>query len=74
MEELRRNPERGFAKLDAMGAVREVGLSDRAGAIADAFADSKGRTLVVCATHDEIDRVTELSAIVRGRVDNLAKA
>jgi predicted RNA-binding protein with PIN domain len=24
-----------------------------------AFADSKGRTLVVCATHDEIDRVTE---------------
>jgi conjugative relaxase-like TrwC/TraI family protein len=59
MEELRRNPERGFAKLDAMGAVREVGFSDRACAIADAFADSKGRTLVVCATHDEIDRVTE---------------
>ncbi|MGP0071197.1 MAG: MobF family relaxase [Bryobacteraceae bacterium] len=59
MEELRRNPERGFAKLDAMGAVREVGFSDRAGAIADAFAGSKGKTLVVCATHDEIDRVTE---------------
>jgi DNA helicase IV len=59
MEELRRNPERGFAKLDAMGAVREVGFADRAGAIADVFADSKGRTLVVCATHDEIDRVTE---------------
>jgi conjugative relaxase-like TrwC/TraI family protein len=59
MEELRRNPERGFAKLDAMDAVREVGFSDRASAIADAFADSKGRALVVCATHDEIDRVTE---------------
>jgi conjugative relaxase-like TrwC/TraI family protein len=59
MVELRRNPERGFAKLDAMGAVREVGFSDRAAAIADAFADSKGQTLVVCATHDEIDRVTE---------------
>ena len=42
-----------------MGAVREVAFSDRAGAIADAFADSKGQTLVVCATHDEIDRVTE---------------
>ena len=26
MEELRRNPERGFAKLDAMGAVREVAV------------------------------------------------
>ena len=59
MEELRRNAGRGFAKLDAMGAIRQVGFSDRAGAIADAFADSKGRTLVVCATHDEIDRVTE---------------
>ncbi len=59
MEELRRNPERGFAKLDAMGAVRAVGFSDRAGAIVDAFANSKGQTLVVCATHDEIDRVTE---------------
>ena len=58
MEELRRNPERGFAKLDVMGAVREVGFADRAAAIADAFADSKGQTLVVCATHDEIDRVT----------------
>jgi ATP-dependent exoDNAse (exonuclease V) alpha subunit len=58
MEELRRNPERGFAKLDVMGAVREVGFSDRSAAIADAFAGSKGQTLVVCATHDEIDRVT----------------
>jgi len=59
MEDLRRNPERGFAKLDAMGAVREVGFSARAAAIAEAFASSKGQTLVVCATHDEIDRVTE---------------
>ena len=60
MEELRRNPERGFAKLDAMGAVREVRFSDRAVAIADAYADAPGQTLVVCATHDEIDRVTEV--------------
>jgi conjugative relaxase-like TrwC/TraI family protein len=59
MEEFRRNPERGFAKLDAMGAVREVAFPDRAAAIADAFARSTGQTLVVCATHDEIDRVTE---------------
>jgi conjugative relaxase-like TrwC/TraI family protein len=59
MEELRRNPEGGFAKLDAMGAVREVRFSDRAVAIADAYAGAVGQTLVVCATHDEIDRVTE---------------
>jgi|CZKS01.1.fsa_nt_gi conjugative relaxase-like TrwC/TraI family protein len=59
MEELRENPERGFAKLDAMGAVREVAFSDRAATIADAYAGAAGQTLVVCATHDEIDRVTE---------------
>ncbi len=59
MEELRRNPERGFAKLDAMGAVREVAFADRATAIAEAYAAAVGQTLVVCATHDEIDRVTE---------------
>jgi conjugative relaxase-like TrwC/TraI family protein len=59
MEELRRNPEGGFVKLDAMGAVREVAFSGRAAAIADAYADAVGQTLVVCATHDEIDRVTK---------------
>ena len=59
MEELRRNPERGFAKLDAMGTVREVAFSARAEAIADAYTGAVGQTLVVCATHDEIDRVTE---------------
>jgi ATP-dependent exoDNAse (exonuclease V) alpha subunit len=59
MEEFRRNPERGFAKLDAMGAVREVAFAYRATAIAEAYAAAVGQTLVVCATHDEIDRVTE---------------
>src|SRR3984957_17400109 len=64
-EELRQNPERGFAKLDAMGAVHEVAFPGRAAAIADAYAGAAGQTLVVCATHDEIDRVTE--AIREGR-------
>ena len=60
MEELRRNPERGFAKLDAMGAVREAAISERAAAIADAYDSTVGPScLVVCATHDEIDRVTD---------------
>lgn len=60
VEELRRNPERGFAKLDAMGAVREVPISDRFSAIADAYDSAAGPScLVVCATHDEIDQVTD---------------
>ena len=60
IEELRRNPERGFAKLDAMGAVREVAISERAVAVADAYDAAAGQSrLVVCATHDEIDRVTD---------------
>jgi hypothetical protein len=60
MEELRRNPERGFAKLDAMGAVREAAISERAAAIADAYDSAAGlNRLVVCATHDEIERATD---------------
>src|SRR5437667_3967483 len=62
IKELRRNPALGFEKLDAIGAVREVAWLDRAQAVARAFVDAElqGRnTLVVCATHDEIDRVTE---------------
>jgi ATP-dependent exoDNAse (exonuclease V) alpha subunit len=66
IQELRRNPERGFAKLDAIGAVREVACQDRAQAVAEAFATANGRTsLVVCATHDEIERVN--TAIRDGR-------
>jgi conjugative relaxase-like TrwC/TraI family protein len=60
IEELRRHPERGFAKLNAMGAVREVASSERAAAIADAYGAVAGQSsLVVCATHDEIDRATD---------------
>ncbi len=62
IKELRRNPALGFEKLDAIGAVREVAWLDRAQAVARAFTDAElqGRnTLAVCATHDEIDRVTE---------------
>ena len=39
IQELRRHPERGFAKLDAIGAVREVSFANRAQAVADAFAE-----------------------------------
>jgi hypothetical protein len=59
---LRTNPETGFEKLDAIGAIHEVGWLDRAQAVAHAFSEGQAKgesTLLVCATHDEIDRVTE---------------
>ncbi len=62
IKELRRDPAKGFEKLDAMGSIREIPWLDRSEAVARAFADSeaKGRNvLVVCATHEEIDRITE---------------
>jgi ATP-dependent exoDNAse (exonuclease V) alpha subunit len=62
IQELRCNPERGFAKLDAIGAVQEIGWPDRAQSVAEAYLQwqSGGRdVLVVCPTHEEIDRVTD---------------
>jgi hypothetical protein len=60
VQELRDDSQRGFERLEAMGAVREVAWTDRAQAVAAAFAESQSpKTLVVCATHDEIDHVTE---------------
>jgi ATP-dependent exoDNAse (exonuclease V) alpha subunit len=62
IQEFRRDPARGLERLEAMGAVREVPWSERAQAVAQALAEyrAQGRNpLVVCATHDEIGRVTE---------------
>jgi len=77
IKELRRNPEAGFEKLDAIGAIHEVGWQDRAQAVAQAF--SEGQTngcnaLVVCATHDEINRVTETIRESRKRHASLKAA
>jgi len=61
VQELRRDPERGFEKLDAMGAVREVAPADRAAEVARQYSAAvreHSSVLVVCATHDEIERVT----------------
>jgi conjugative relaxase-like TrwC/TraI family protein len=64
IQELRRDPERGFEKLEAIGAVREVAFADRADEVAKAFAAARTQhgeqrsVLVVCPTHDEIERVT----------------
>ena len=75
IQELRRDPEAGFEKLDRIGAVHEVGWSDRAQAVAQAYAESKGRdVLVVCATHDEIDRVTEAIRASRKQNSDLGES
>jgi conjugative relaxase-like TrwC/TraI family protein len=75
IQELRRDPEAGFEKLDRIGAVREVGWADRAQAVAQAYAESKGRdVLVVCATHDEIDRVTEAIRVSRKQNGDLGES
>jgi conjugative relaxase-like TrwC/TraI family protein len=60
IQELRRDPENGFEKLDRMGAVHEVPVAGRAQAVAQAYVESKSQdVLVVSATHEEIDRITE---------------
>lgn len=63
IKELRRDPENGFQQLDSIGAVREVGWNDRAAAVAEAWGRAQAAgdrsVLVVCATHDEIAKVTE---------------
>jgi conjugative relaxase-like TrwC/TraI family protein len=74
MEELRRDPERGFARLEGIGAVREVAWSDRAEAVARAYANAGTQNaLVVCATHEEIDRVTEAIRADRKRCGALGE-
>jgi ATP-dependent exoDNAse (exonuclease V) alpha subunit len=45
IQELRRNPERGFAKLDEIGAIREIPFMDRPQAIAEAYIESKLMTM-----------------------------
>ena len=74
IQELRRNPDRGFEKLEQIGAVREVTAQDRAQTVAEVWREarsqpnSKGATrevLVVCATHAEIANVTEAIRLQR---------
>ena len=75
IQELRLRPERGFAKLDAIGAVREVSFANRAQTVAGVFAGKpKGTSLVVCATHDEIGRVTEAIRDHRKKAGELSQS
>ena len=67
VESLRNRPAEGFAKLEAMGAIREVDWRIRAQEVSKAYREAsvvpnaKGEArsvLVVAATHDEIRSVT----------------
>jgi ATP-dependent exoDNAse (exonuclease V) alpha subunit len=77
IKELRRDPTAGFERFDAIGAIREVPWLDRANAVAEAFAEAeliRRKALVVCATHEEIDRVTEAIRSRRKRTGQLGSS
>jgi conjugative relaxase-like TrwC/TraI family protein len=82
IQELRRDPERGFDKLEQIGAVREVPWSDRAQAVQRAYSEAltqinaKRQTcnvLVVAATHEEIGHITEAIRAERTRTGELGQ-
>ncbi len=77
VQALRSEPSIGFEKLETMGAIREVVWEDRAQQVAAVFADSESKgqkTLVVCPTHEEINRVTEAIRAVRKHSGELHQA
>lgn len=63
IETFRKSPDQGFAKLQDMGAVREVPYTERAQAVADVYRElttgQNRKVLVVAPTHEEIGRVTQ---------------
>jgi conjugative relaxase-like TrwC/TraI family protein len=83
IQELRRDPERGFEKLEQIGAVREVPWPDRAQAVQQAYsnaqaqANAKGHPrslLVVAPTHEEIGHITEAIRAERTRTGELGQS
>jgi ATP-dependent exoDNAse (exonuclease V) alpha subunit len=82
VQELRRDPEQGVAKLDAIGAIREVSWEDRAGAVQKAYSQAEKElntkrqnpnVLVVAATHDEIEQITRAIRSERSRSGELGQ-
>ena len=63
IETFRQSPDQGFAKLQELGALREVPYTERAQAVADVYRDMTAevgrKVLVVAPTHEEIGRVTQ---------------
>ena len=63
IQTLRHSPEKGFEKLEQLGAVREAPYLERAQAVASAYraltSDSSRTVLVVAGTHEEIGKITD---------------
>ena len=83
IQELRRDPECGFDKLEQIGAVREVPWSDRAQAVQQAYSEAQAQinakgqpcsVLVVAATHEEISHITEAIRAERTRTGELGQS
>ncbi len=76
IEELRKNPDNGLEKLEAIGAIREVPWLQRAEHVAQVYREQQSRkesVLVVCPTHDEIGRVTDAIRSARKLTGELAQ-
>jgi conjugative relaxase-like TrwC/TraI family protein len=59
---MRHSPEEGFARLEKLGAIREVSIFDRGQIVADLHREfrAEGRdALVVAGTHSEISQLTD---------------
>ena len=83
VEELRHNPARGFARLEEMGAVREVEWSVRPQEVSQAYCEALAQpnaqghrqtVLVVAPTHEEIRRLTEAIRTDRERAGELGES
>jgi len=83
IQELRRDPARGFDKLEQIGAVREVPWPERTQAVQQAYsedqaqANAKGQprsVLVVASTHEEIGHVTAAIRAERTRTGELGES
>jgi conjugative relaxase-like TrwC/TraI family protein len=83
IQELRRDPDRGFDKLEQIGAVREVPWSERAQAVQQAYAEAQAQinakgqprsVLVVAPTHEEIGHITEAIRAERTRTGELGQS
>ena len=83
IQELRRDPERGFDKLEQIGAMREVPWSDRAQAVQQAYSEAQAQinakghprsVLVVAPTHEEIGHITEAIRAERTRTGELGQS
>ncbi len=83
IQELRRDPERGYDKLEQIGAVREVPWQDRAQSVQQAYSESQAQmnakgqprgVLVVAATHEEIAHITEAIRTERRHTGELGES